>query len=505
MATLLAILACAAALYGQAGKAELVGVLRDPGGLPVPNAVIELIDHRTGATVSARSNDAGAYYFTALSTGAYAISVTKAGFPTLRRDGVVLRVGDRIQLDLVLALGDASQTVVVFAEAPLLRDSRGTASFVVERKKVVALPLDGRNFVPLIALAPGVTLPPGGLLPRINGSRPRVSEYLYDGISVLQPEPGQVAYYPIVDAIEEFRVETNSPSAEFGRSNGGVILVNQKSGSNTLHGTVFEFFRNEALNARNLFATAGPKPRFRRNQHGIVLGGPIRRNRAFFFADWQGTRFDTGVVRTSTVPPPRSAAPSRSRSSIPARRARATAPTSATRSRPTRSPRLPSMPPRAPRSTDIPRPTSNRARTIIAESAPTRRRRTSSTSASTATSPPVTAFSPATPFFATIRAPLRRFPTAAALSPRPTSAARSPAATASPPSIHGRPARRASTSFASASRAAASTALPWPPDSPPARSRASPTFPSPPSRTSCRPMTSSASSNSGRPRALTLP
>ena len=147
-----------------------------------------------------------------------------------------------------------------------------------------------------------MNLPPGNLLPRINGSRPRVSEYIYDGISVLQPEPGQVAFYPIIDAIEEFRVEVNSYSAEYGRSNGGVIMVNQKAGSNELHGTLFEFFRNEKLNARNLFATSGPKPRFRRNQTGFVLGGPIQKNRTFFFADWQGTRLNTGVVRTSTVP-----------------------------------------------------------------------------------------------------------------------------------------------------------------------------------------------------------
>src|SRR6185503_6506271 len=180
--------------------------------------------------------------------------------------------------------------------------SRGTASFVVEQKKVVTLPLDGRNFVPLIALAPGVNLPPGNLLPRFNGSRPRTSEYIYDGISVLQPEPGQVAFFPIVDAIDEFRVETNSPSAEYGRSNGGVIMVNQRSGSNDLHGTLFEFFRNEALNARNLFATTGAKPRFRRNQYGFILGGPVQKNKTFFFVDWQGTRLDTGVVRTSTVP-----------------------------------------------------------------------------------------------------------------------------------------------------------------------------------------------------------
>src|SRR5690606_12767181 len=138
----------------------------------------------------------------------------------------------------------------------------------VDPKPVTSLPLDGRNFVQLLALSPGVTLPRDSSFPRFNGSRPRTSEYIYDGISVLQPEPGQVPFYPIVDAIEEFRVETNSPSAEYGRTNGGVIMVRQRSGTNEFHGSLFHFFRNEALNARNLFArSTDDKPRFRRNQY----------------------------------------------------------------------------------------------------------------------------------------------------------------------------------------------------------------------------------------------
>jgi hypothetical protein len=270
--------------------------------LQVGGAAIDLVNAGTKGKLAVQSGTDGTYHFFAVSAGTYRITVVKEGFATLNRDGIVVRVGDQISLDLELRVGEVSQSVQVTAAAPLLQSSRGTASFVVEQKKVVALPLDGRNFVPLIALSPGVNLPPGNLLPRVNGSRPRTSEYIYDGISVLQPEPGQVAFYPIVDAIEEFRVETNSPSAEYGRFNGGVIMVNQKYGSNDLHGTLFEFFRNEALNARNLFATTGAKPRFRRNQYGFVLGGPIQKNKTFFFVDWQGTRLDTGIVRTSTVP-----------------------------------------------------------------------------------------------------------------------------------------------------------------------------------------------------------
>jgi hypothetical protein len=286
----------------QSTKAEVFGMVRDPGSLGVSGATVDLVNTGTDVKLSVMSDAAAHYHFFAVPAGSYQLVVTKEGFSTYRRDGIAVRVGDQINLDLELRVGNIAESVEVTAAAPLLQSTRGTASFVVEQRKVVSLPLDGRNYVPLIALSPGVNLPPGQLLPRVNGSRPRTSEYMYDGISVLQPEPGQVAYYPIIDAIEEFRVETNSYSAEYGRSNGGVIMVNQKYGSNTLHGTLFEFFRNEALNARNLFATTGPKPVFRRNQYGFVLGGPIQKNKTFFFVDWQGTRLATGVVRTSTVP-----------------------------------------------------------------------------------------------------------------------------------------------------------------------------------------------------------
>lgn len=295
-------LSVTAPVLAQSTKAELFGVVRDPAGLPVSEAAVELLNADTQVKLTSQTDTVGAFRFSALSSGNYEVTASRAGFATLRRVGIMLVVGDKVSLDLDLEVGNVSDSIEVSAAAPLLQSARGTASFVVEQKRVVNLPLDGRNFVPLIALSPGVNLPPGQFLPRVNGSRPRTSEYIYDGVSVLQPEPGQVAYFPIVDAIQEFRVETNSPSAEYGRSNGGVIMVNQKSGTNQIHGTLFEFFRNEALNARNLFATTGAKPRFRRNQYGFVLGGPVQKNKTFFFVDWQGTRLDQGVVRTSNVP-----------------------------------------------------------------------------------------------------------------------------------------------------------------------------------------------------------
>jgi hypothetical protein len=145
-------------------------------------------------------------------------------------------------------------------------------------------------------------LPPGSVLPRINGSRPRTSEYLYDGISALQPEPGQAAWYPVIDAIQEFRVQTNSYSAEYGRSNGGVIQVETRAGGDQWRGTLFEFFRNDALNARNYFARGSSNPEFRRNQYGFALGGPVKKRKTFLFTDWQGARLRLGTTRISTVP-----------------------------------------------------------------------------------------------------------------------------------------------------------------------------------------------------------
>jgi hypothetical protein len=287
--------------FGQSGQAELFGVVTDPSGAVIREAVVHLQEDTT-AQWSTKTDGSGAYQFFALRPGRYRLRVSKDGFDTLVREGIELRVADRIALDMTLRVGNAVETVEVNAAPPLIKTSTGAISFVVEQKKITNLPLDGRNFVPLIALLPGVMLPPGQVLPRINGSRPRVSEYLYDGVSVLQPEPGQVAFYPIIDAIEDFRVQTNSYSAEYGRSNGGVIQVATRSGSNDWHGRLFEFFRNESLNARNVFATTGRKPVFGRNQYGFVLGGPVQRDKTFVFAAYQGTRLRTGVTRISTVP-----------------------------------------------------------------------------------------------------------------------------------------------------------------------------------------------------------
>ncbi len=303
-------LAFVATVHAQAGKAEITGEVRDQNSAAVGHARIAVTEISTGQTYSAIVTDDGDYVITNLKPGNYVVSVVADGFKRFVREGVQLATGERVRLDVELEPGAVTESVTVTGDAPLLRTESGGLGQVIRNEKIVDIPLNGRNFLSLVTLSAGVAQPPptaaGPSFPRINGGRPRTNEYLFDGISVLQPEPGQVAFFPIVESIQEFKVEVNSPSAEFGRFNGGVVNLTTKSGTNQLHGSAFEFFRNEALNARNLFApatAANPnKPVFRRNQFGFVIGGPINRDKTFFFGDYQGTRQLLARVRISSVP-----------------------------------------------------------------------------------------------------------------------------------------------------------------------------------------------------------
>jgi hypothetical protein len=302
LAAVLGIVLTTALCFGQAGRAELLGMILDPSGLGVPKAKVVAEDQATKVRYESTADETGEYHILGLPAGQYVLTVEQAGFRTYRQAGIVLRLAGQTLLDVKLEVGQPSQSVDVTAAASLLQATSGDVSTNVDEKKIDALPLDGRNFIPLVTMAPGVALPNGQFLPRINGSRPRTNEYLYDGISVLQPEPGQVVDYPIIDGMAEFKLNINAYSPEYGRSNGGTVMVIGKSGSNEFHGSLFEFFRNEDLNARNVFAQPGPNPEFRRNQYGVTFGGPIQKNKTFFFADWQGTRLRTGITRFSVVP-----------------------------------------------------------------------------------------------------------------------------------------------------------------------------------------------------------
>lgn len=298
------------AASAQAAQAELTGEVRDQTGATLASVRVTLTAVETRLVITTTSGESGIYLFTNVPPGSYAITAEAAGFKRTVREGVQLSTGERVRADIELNAGNVDEIVTVTADASLLRTESASLGQVINNHSITSLPLNGRNFLSLVSLSAGVAAAPrttdGPSLPRINGGRPRVNEYLFDGISVLQPEPGQVAYFPIIDSIQEFKVEVNSPPAEFGRFNGGVVNLTTKSGTNQLHGSIFEFLRNEALNARNLFqpkTAANPdKPVFRRNQFGFVLGGPIVKDKTFFFGDYQGTRQLIGRTRISTVP-----------------------------------------------------------------------------------------------------------------------------------------------------------------------------------------------------------
>ena len=179
-----ALLTCSSASFGQAGKSELFGTVQDPSALPIRGARILATELATGSQFETVTGERGDYHLLGLPAGQYSLSVEQAGFRTYKQAGIVLRLGDQTELDVQMQIGQAAQTIDVTAQTSLLQTASGSVSFNVDGERIETLPLDGRNFIPLVALSPGVALPGGGsLLPRINGSRPRTNEYMYDGIS----------------------------------------------------------------------------------------------------------------------------------------------------------------------------------------------------------------------------------------------------------------------------------------------------------------------------------
>jgi hypothetical protein len=212
----------------QTAAGEITGLVKDQAGTAVPGATVTVTETRTNLQRVVVSTRDGVYTAASLAPGEYRLEIALSGFGSVRREGIRLATGEKARIDFALAVGGVQETVTVVGDAPIVRAETASLGTVVENEQVVQLPLNGRLFIMLAAIAPGVALPPNSVLPRINGGRPRTNEYLFDGIAVLQPEPGQLAYYPIIDAIQEFKIESNSPPAEFGRFNGGVVNLTTK-------------------------------------------------------------------------------------------------------------------------------------------------------------------------------------------------------------------------------------------------------------------------------------
>src|SRR6478752_8895287 len=239
---LIALVACLAASStagAQVAAGELTGIIQDSNGGAVPGATVTVTNLATNQQRVVTSTADGVYTAASLPPGDYRIDIELAGFKPIRREGLRISTGEKARLDFTLAVGDLREQITVVGDSSIVRTETASLGTVVEHEHVVQLPLNGRLFISLASLAPGVALPPNSPLPRINGGRPRTNEYLFDGISVLQPEPGQVAYFPVIDAVQEFKIESNSPPAEFGRFNGGVVNLTTKAGANAFQGTAF--------------------------------------------------------------------------------------------------------------------------------------------------------------------------------------------------------------------------------------------------------------------------
>src|ERR1051326_5795919 len=301
--------------------AGLTGTLTDSTGAIVPNARVTVINTETGARREAVSNDAGLYQFSLLPPGSYSISVQREGFKQVSQEGVHLEVNQTARIDFALQVGAVSETVEVKAQTPLLQSSASSIGQVIEGEAVADLPLNGRNFVSLALLSPGVTgvgfsatgtigsgTRPDDMRPGTelfsNGNREQSNNFMLDGVDNNFRRNGLITLRPSVEAVQEFKIQTNLFQAEQGRNPGATINVITKSGSNLFRGSAYEFVRNSRLDARNFFAKPGsPKAQYQQNQFGASLGGPIRHDRLFFFADYEGFRKRQGTFASvNSVP-----------------------------------------------------------------------------------------------------------------------------------------------------------------------------------------------------------
>ncbi|HEX7086008.1 MAG TPA: TonB-dependent receptor, partial [Vicinamibacterales bacterium] len=273
---------------GQSVDTGILGTVTDTSGGVIPGADVTVTNQATGVTAHVVSGANGAYEVRYLTPGEYVVQVSLSGFRTERRR-FELRVGQMIRVDIPLEVGDLSEAVEVVATGQLLETQSGVTGNVVTERTIVNLPLADRNFAALGNLTAGVVA--SGTQFRASGARGMYQQVSFDGVSALNNRGNNLFMYPSVDAIEEFKVQSTNYTAEYGGHAGANVQVQLKSGTNALRGSVFEYFRDDALNARNYFAQApAPKPELRRNQFGGVLGGPIRRNQTFFMVSYEGVR-----------------------------------------------------------------------------------------------------------------------------------------------------------------------------------------------------------------------
>ncbi|MGH9935308.1 MAG: carboxypeptidase regulatory-like domain-containing protein [Blastocatellia bacterium] len=313
------LLLLASAAFAQSSTATLNGTVSDETGAVIADAMITVTSAATGQTRTTNSNSAGFYTFPLLKPGAYRLRVERSGFTPAQREDVLLQVGDTVALDLSLKVGGVGETVQVTASAaPMLETGSSSLGEVVNSRTIESLPLNGRNVMQLVALTPGISTTPGyrtstigsGAIPSngfsANGGRNVANEIMVDGSPQVVMGFNQPAYVPNPDATQEFKVQTNGLSAEYGRTGGAVVNLVTRSGTNGFHGALWEFVRNDLFDANNFFDNLNnrDKAAFRFNQFGGTAGGPVYlpkfgvggeslysgKNRTFFFFSYEGVR-----------------------------------------------------------------------------------------------------------------------------------------------------------------------------------------------------------------------
>jgi Carboxypeptidase regulatory-like domain len=298
--------------WGQDVTAAITGSVVDPSGAPIKSATVTAKDTDRGTTYTAQTNDAGVFNILRIPVGTYAVTASAAGFDTAKYAAFTLVLNQTARLSFQMKVGKVSESVEVVGSAPVLQTENAVVSTIIDARTNDELPLQTRNFVQLALLTPGaVSVDPQSMntgsnvaeeggRPYINGNREQANNFLLDGIDNNQASENLVGFTPSPDAIGEFSVITQNASAEFGNYNGGIVNATIKSGTNSFHGDAFEYFRNDIMNANKWENGLGngtptgvlPTPKLRWNMFGATIGGPIIKNKLFFFADYQGGRLD---------------------------------------------------------------------------------------------------------------------------------------------------------------------------------------------------------------------
>ncbi len=305
-------------LYGQA-NGSFSGTVADKTGSVISGATVKITSQGTGVTREVKTDDSGHYTAPFLPVSVYTIRVESQGFQITEQKDIRLQVDEQREVDFTVNPASVSTTVEVSATEVAVETTNPTLGQVITAEQVADLPLNGRDFVQLATLTPGVTQETnpnsfftqgassevaarGSFSLSVGGSRAQSTDWLYDGVDNNELTAGGIGILPSIDAIQEFKVLTYNYSAEYGTRAGPTVLITTKSGSNKLHGTLFEFFRNTSLDAQSFFAVK--KDKFNLNQFGGSLGGPIQKDKTFFFADYQATRRRRGIVFNGLIPTP---------------------------------------------------------------------------------------------------------------------------------------------------------------------------------------------------------